>query len=217
VDTLADLPVHVRECLFWELDPVARARAEREGRAAEEKRAWVSHVLLEWGSCGRVLYVDGQPAGFVLYAPPAYFAGSASLPTSPLPEDVVQLATLCVLPGHTGGGLGRVLLQAMAKDLLKRGAPRAVEAIAATRRHPGGCVLPAEFLSRVGFRTHRPHPLYPRMRLELRSVLTWREDVEAALERLVGVVVPRPAPAAPEPPLREPLRGGARSTSALAP
>ena len=32
------------------------------------------------------------------------------------------------------------------------------------------------------------------MRLELRSVLTWREEVEAALERLVGGLRPvRPA------------------------
>ena len=34
------------------------------------------------------------------------------------------------------------------------------------------------------------------MRLELKSVVTWREEVEAALERLLGVVrparVPRP-------------------------
>jgi hypothetical protein len=49
-------------------------------------------------------------------------------------------------------------------------------------------MLPVEFLQRVGFKTHRPHAKHPRMRLELKSVLTWREEMEAALNRLLGVV-----------------------------
>jgi len=32
------------------------------------------------------------------------------------------------------------------------------------------------------------------MRLDLKSVVTWRDEVEAALERLVGVVRPTRAP-----------------------
>ncbi len=200
LDTLADLPVSVRRCLVWELDPVERARAERAGEAEGEKEAWLSGVLLEWGSCGRVAYVDDEPAGFVLYAPPTYFPGSARFPTAPVSEDAVQLATAQVFWPFTGGGLGRVLLQEMVKDLLKRGDIRAVEAFG---RHgltgsptEDDCVLPAEFLQRVGFKTHRPHARHPRMRLELRSVLTWRAELEAALERLLGVVRPgRTAPA----------------------
>lgn len=195
VDTLEDLPLTVRGCLYWELDPVRRARVEREGVALEEKEGWLSHVLLEWGSCGRVLYVDERAAGFVMYAPPAYFPGTASLPTSPMSEDAVQLATAMVSDGHQGGGLGRFLMQVMVKDLLHRDL-RAVEAIGVYGRATEGCLLPAEFLQRVGFKTHRPHPRYPRMRLELRSVLTWRVEMEAALSRLLGVVRPRTAPAA---------------------
>jgi hypothetical protein len=58
------------------------------------------------------------------------------------------------------------------------------------------CVLPADYLLRVGFKTQRAHPRYPRMRLELKSAVTWRSEVEHALERLLGVVRPtRPAPA----------------------
>jgi GNAT superfamily N-acetyltransferase len=196
VDTLADLPAATRTCLFWELDPVRRARVERAGAAAEEKEAWLSRVLLEWGSCGRVLYVDDTPAGFVVYAPSAYFPGSASFPTSPVGEDAVQLATAEVFEEFRGGGLGRVLMQVMVKDLLNRDL-RAVEAFGVHGRPVEGCPLPAEFLQRVGFKTQRAHARYPRLRLELKSVLTWREEMEAALVRLLGAVRPgRTAPAA---------------------
>ena len=32
---------------------------------AAEKEAWVSEVLREWGSCGRVALVDDEPVGYV--------------------------------------------------------------------------------------------------------------------------------------------------------
>lgn len=201
LDTLPDLPESVRGCVFWELDPVRRAEVERASAAASEKEAWVSTVLLEWGSCGRVLYVDDEPAGFVLYAPPAYFPGSVTFPTAPVSEDAVQLATAQVFEGYAGAGLGRVLMQVMVRDLIKRGGIRAVESFGVYGRPTAGCPLPVEFLQRVGFKTQRPHPRHPRMRLELKSVLTWREEMETALARLVGAVRQgRPAPATPATP-----------------
>ena len=45
-------------------------------------------------------------------------------------------------------------------------------------------MVPAQFLTAVGFKTVQPHPRYPLLRMELRSVLRWRGDVEVALERL---------------------------------
>ena len=200
LDTLADLPERSRSCVQWELDPVSRHRLPDRGSAVAEKEAWVSRVLLDWGSCGRVVYVDDQPAGFVIYAPPAYLLGSGSMPTAPVSDDAVQLAAAEVFEEYADAGLGRLLMQEMVKDLLKRGGIRAVEAFGSTRvraPRPSGqhdCVLPAEFLQRVGFKTQRPHPRNPRMRLELKSVVTWREEVEAALERLLGVVRPVRAP-----------------------
>ncbi len=202
LDTLGDLPPGCRACTFWELDPVRRARAEAAGACTEEKESWVSRVLLEWGSCGRVAYVDGEAAGYVLYAPPVYLPGADAFPTAPISEDAVLLATAQVLPEYGGGGLGRVLMQTVVKDLVKRGGIRALEAIGDNRVTSrgtdggghGGCVLPADYLLRVGFKTHRSHPRYPRMRLELRSTVTWRDEVEIALERLLGAVRPSRQP-----------------------
>ncbi len=199
LDNLGDLPVACQGCVFWELDPVARSRAMSCDEGASEKEAWISRVLLEWGSCGRIVYVDGDPAGYALYAPGIYLPGAGSFPTAPVSGDAVLLATVYVAPGYTGQGLGRVLMQAVAKDLLKRGDIRAMEAFGtstATATTLGHCAAPTEFLLRVGFKTHRPHPRHPRLRLELKSVLTWREDIEAALERLVGAV--RPVRSAPQ-------------------
>jgi hypothetical protein len=51
-----------------------------------------------------------------------------------------------------------------------------------------GCLIPADFLRGVGFKTIRPHPRYPRLRMELRSAMMWKEDVEAALEQLLGTI-----------------------------
>jgi len=62
LDNLEDITPSCRKCVFWELDPVARGRAEEAGDTAFEKEAWASATLLDWGSCGKVVYVDGVPA-----------------------------------------------------------------------------------------------------------------------------------------------------------
>lgn len=201
VDTLDLLDAPCRDCVFWELDPVRRARAA--GQEREEKRAWVSEVLREWGSCGRVLTIDDAYAGHIVWAPPVFVPGAAGFATAPVSGDAVLLARAWVVPQLRGGGLGRVLVQAMAKDLINRGGIRAVEAFGDTRSGaPRGvtadsCVLPADFLGAVGFATHRAHARHPRMRMDLSSALSWRGELEAALERLLPSRLTTPAPQAP--------------------
>lgn len=207
LDNLDDLPDGCRSCVFWELDAVRRQRAADAGLVAAEKESWVSSVLLEWGSCGRIAYVDDEPAGYVLFAPARFLPGADAFATAPVSEDAVVLATAVVSPAHAGSGLGRVLVQAVVRDLLERGDVRALEAFGDSRAPDadawartgtaGGCVLPTDYLLRIGFKTQRAHPRHPRMRLDLRSVLTWRDEVESALERLLGAVRPgrRPVPA----------------------
>jgi hypothetical protein len=93
--------------------------------------------------------------------------------------------TAHVLSEFGGGGLGRMLVQGLAKDLTRRGI-RAIEAFGDLKWTAPSCVVPADYLLAVGFKTVRPHARSPRLRLELKTALSWREDVEVALERLLG-------------------------------
>ena len=221
LDTLEDLPRPCRLCVYWELDPVAAERACAAGDPGLEKEAWVSQTLLEWGSCGKLAYVDGLPAGYVMFAPPAYVPRSMAFPTSPVSADAALLMTAHVVPAFAGGGLGRMLVQGVARDLTKRGI-KAIEAFGDAKfgepsevgsggGHSGGgsgggsgCLAPADFFLSVGFKTVRPHPRYPRLRLELRTALSWKSDVEYALEKLLGSMSPES--------LLRPVRPATRST-----
>jgi hypothetical protein len=204
LDNLGDLPSKCRKCVFWELGPISHVRGEGSSyRGAAytdsadkdtsdpelEKESWVSSVLLEWGSCGKIAYVDGVPAGYMLYAPPQYVPRSIAYPTSPVSADAVLFMTAHLLSEFTGAGIGRMLVQSMAKDLTRRGV-KAIEAFGDRRWDSPACMLPVDYLLAVGFKTIRPHHHYPRLRMELRTILTWREDVEVALERLLGSMTP---------------------------
>ncbi|MGH3614822.1 MAG: GNAT family N-acetyltransferase [Pseudonocardia sp.] len=188
LDNLDELPKRCRRCVFWELSPHLAKQAADYGSVDLEKEAWVSEVLLEWGSCGKVVYVRGVRAGYVIYAPPSAVPRATEMPTGPVSADAVLLTTMQVMPEFSGEGLGRLLAQAVVKDLTRRGV-KAIEVFGEAR--PGtdpGCVVPADFLRSVGFKTVRPHPRWPRLRMELRSAMTWKEDVEAALEQLLSTI-----------------------------
>ncbi len=192
LDNLDELPVRCRGCVYWELDPVAAERAAKAGDPGLEKEAWVSATLLEWGSCGKLVQVDGVTAGYVMYSAPVYVPRSVAFPTSPVSGDAVLLTTGHVLPEFSGQGLGRMLIQGVAKDMVRRGV-KAIEAFGDAKWDGPACVVPADHLLAVGFKTVRPHHRFPRLRLEVKSTLTWREDVEVALERLLGSMSPEPA------------------------
>ena len=187
LDNLDDLPKRCRRCVFWELSEHMGKQAADFGSMELEKEAWISEVLLEWGSCGRVVYMGGAPAGYVVYAPPSAVPRAAEMPTGPVSADAVLLTTMQIMPEFAGEGLGRMLAQAVVRDLTRRGV-KAIEVFGEQRSAEPGCLIPADFLRGVGFKTIRPHPRFPRLRMELRSAMTWKEDVEAALEQLLGTI-----------------------------
>ena len=163
-----------------------------DGDAELEKEAWVSDTLLEWGSCGQLVYVDGgRRPGYVLYAPPAYVPRSVAFPTSPVSADAVLLMTARLEPEFRGGGLGRMLVQGVARDVVPARDPgdrgvRPRRRPSAGRREPtAACCRPttcSRSASRPCGRTRAPPaaPGHPQ------TTVSWREDVEYALERLLG-------------------------------
>jgi GNAT superfamily N-acetyltransferase len=223
LDNIDELPKRCRSCVFWELAPHLAEQAAEYGNTELEKEAWLSATLLDWGSCGKIMYVDQVAAGYAMYAPPSAVPRASTFPTGPVGHDAVLLTAVAVQPELTGSGVGRLLVQAVAKDLTRRGV-RAIEAFgrieppnaasetaepkaAPATPYPNNdynCVIPAAFLTAVGFKTVRPHHRWPRLRLELRGGLSWKEDVEAALERLLAEITipaqstgPLEAPVAP--------------------
>jgi len=117
-------------------------------------------------------------------SPAAVRPRSVAFPTEPVSADAVLLMNRAVLSEFSGAGLGRMLIQGMAKALTRRGV-RAIEAFGiSSGRHP--VHAPGGLPPSRRFKTVRPHHRHPRLRMELRTALTWREDVEVACERLLG-------------------------------
>lgn len=192
LDNIDDIQDPCRSCVFWEFDQLITDRALDESDPSLEKEAWVSATLLEWGSCGTVVYVDDVPAGYTLFAPPAFVPRAVMFPTSPIGADALQLVTVRVVRSMRGQGLGRMLIQSVARGLLGRGY-RAIEAFGDATKTEPSCLVPSAFLVSVGFKTIRPHRRWPRLRMDLRSSAPLSAEVEVAIDRLIEVVSPEPA------------------------
>ncbi|MGN2635097.1 GNAT family N-acetyltransferase [Nocardia takedensis] len=124
---LDQLPAHSRRCVFWEIDPAVAEDSREFSDPVFEKEAWLSTVMLQWGSCGQVAQVDGKVAGCALYSPPSAVPRAALFPTSPVSPDAVLLTTLRSESPHRDGDVAHRLLQAVVADLVRRGV-RALEA-----------------------------------------------------------------------------------------
>lgn len=191
----ANLPTCCAGCLYWEHDQrlPKRCGAFRDVDAADR---WARRVAAEWGECGRVAVADGETLGFIKYAPPGYLGQAAYMPAGPPDAETVMIACLHVDSSARGRGLGGVLLRAALRDLSQRG-ERAVQvyADAAEDRAEGSPMIGMAFCLRNGFVVERPHPEFPLMRLDLKSLVSWTENLEAVLESLrLPIRVPGQAP-----------------------
>ena len=159
---------------------------------------WVEQVTADWGPPGRIAYADGRPVGHVVLAPARFVPRLAAFPTAPSDPATVMLVTAVSAPDANGDGRGlrKVLLQTAAKDALKQHV-RSVDVVASrpVAVSPHACVLEAAPLEKFGFRVERDHPAYPRLRIDLRTAVTLRDEAAAyvarALARIPGV---HPAP-----------------------
>ncbi|KAF0206889.1 MAG: hypothetical protein FD171_2127 [Actinobacteria bacterium] len=194
-DILPDLPAGCSGCVFWESISVQplRCGASCDPELAKE---WVDEVSSEWGECGRVVVEDGEILGFIKYAPARLVPQARLMPAGAPDPDAVLIACMHIAPEARQRGLGKVLLQAALRDLTTRG-ERTVQSYATTRRgeYALSPVVGVEFLLRMGFTVVRPHPELPLMQLDLRSLASWTENLEAVLESLrLPLRVPRGAP-----------------------
>lgn len=200
LDSFDRLPNHARRCRFWVLDPSTQ-KADGESLDLEfENEAWLSMIMLEWGSCGQLLSSRGGTIGCALYAPPGAVPRSTTFPTSPVSADAVLLTTLRIETDIDREAHSASLIQAVVADLVNRGV-RALEAFGIRRTvedetlgprataslscSDTTCMIDADFLEKAGFEVIAPHHRYPRLRLELDRDHGWKEDVESALERLL--------------------------------
>lgn len=140
------LPKHARRCVFWEVDPDAVGGEDHLADPEFEKEAWLSMVMLEWGSCGLVATtghvspgddyegrnpVDPACVGYVLYAPPHAVPRALRFPSGPVSADAVLLTSMGVEPDPATDGLQHELVARVVAELVRRGV-RALEAFGRT-------------------------------------------------------------------------------------
>lgn len=140
LEAFEQLPKHARRCVFWELDPATLDAGDYLPDPEFEKEAWLSMVMLEWGSCGQIASktpAEGSDAdedepclGYVLYAPPRAVPRAQRFPTGPVSADAVLLTSMGVEPGQSDG-LTHSLISQVVSELVRRGV-RALEAFGRT-------------------------------------------------------------------------------------
>jgi hypothetical protein len=151
LEAFDQLPKHARRCVYWEVDPAIIDRGEQLSDPEFEKEAWLSMVMLEWGSCGQLAVerrtvggqddprgdLDDEPClGYVFYAPPRSVPRAGRFPTGPVSADAVLLTTLGIESGQSFEGLSQTLITAVVGDLVRRGV-RALEAFGRTAEVDG--------------------------------------------------------------------------------
>ncbi|HEX4558132.1 MAG TPA: acetyltransferase [Mycobacterium sp.] len=152
LEAFEQLPKHARRCVYWEVDPSTLQADDHLSDPEFEKEAWLSMVMLEWGSCGQMavhcrdidatagydeaaampLDAGDHPClGYAFYAPPGAVPRARRFPTGPVSADAVLLTSLGVESGQDAEAMSRHLIASVVGDLVRRGV-RALEAFGHT-------------------------------------------------------------------------------------
>jgi GNAT superfamily N-acetyltransferase len=191
---LSLLPDPCTRCTFWESSLGDLATSSDHTDREQTKRDWAAAVTSRWGYCGVMAVSDKEVIGFLTMAPAGYVPRLGAFASTPTSQDAAVVMSVRVVEEFQHKGIGRQLVQSAA-GLAARRDIRALEAVGTYRDGPS-CMLPASWLQSVGFAVVRPHPLTPRLRMDLQSTLRWKPDLGAAWQRLAGLV-PQTVP--PEP------------------
>jgi GNAT superfamily N-acetyltransferase len=153
--------------VYWESikdfdEKVAQSEAERM------KSEWLKNTMERFGTCGFIVYGDGNPVGYAQYALPSFFPRIREYPSGPPNDDAVFLSCLYIPKRELRGiGIGKYLLQIVESDLLMRGYS-SLETFArkGSESSPAG---PLEFYLKHGFSVFRERDEFPLVRKELRK------------------------------------------------
>jgi len=195
--TAADLPAlpePCARCTFWESSLIDLAASSDHQDRRRVKADWAEAVTRHWGYCGVLAQHDDQVIGHLCMAPARYVPRLGAFATTPVSADAAVILSVRVVEDWRGKGIGRQLVQSAAGLVVRRDI-RALEAVGTYQEGPS-CMLPTGWLEAVGFAIVRPHPITPRLRMDLQSTLRWA-DLGAAWHRLAGLV--SSSPPAPEP------------------
>ena len=148
LEAFEQLPKHARRCVFWEVDPSTLRADDHLSDPEFEKEAWLSMVMLEWGSCGQIAVQcpDGGRTDGDDEIPPgrrtvpratrstphrAPCRGQPAFPPGRSAPTRCFSPPLGVESGHGNEGLPASLIAAVVGDLVRRGV-RALEAFGRT-------------------------------------------------------------------------------------
>lgn len=185
LNNLKDLPETCCSCGYWEeVEAIALGGYFPNGQ--QTKKIWYSTVLDSWGPCGKIVMQDNQSLAYCQFAPAGYLPRLHRYNLGPVSEDAVFLACLYIQEPFRGRGLGKLLVNAVQKDMIKRGY-RAIETFArrAPARNPSGWL---EFYLANGWKVIQESWSITQLRCDLRATVKWQENLEAVLN---GISLPK--------------------------
>ena len=126
--TIKQLLPPCNSCLYWEAPEKYGKDEKGEPKTSKDeaiiiKQGWFKNTGSTFGSCGKILYIDGKAAGYIRYAPSHLFEkvteySQELFPPSP---DALLLSCLHIQSAYREKGLGTRLLQTVLEDLRGRG------------------------------------------------------------------------------------------------
>jgi GNAT superfamily N-acetyltransferase len=161
-------PFSCKYCIYWEcpeesLDPAT----ERKQEMFAKKLSWLQAVTEEFGTCGKLAYVDGHAIGYAQYAPSNYLPRSADYVSGPPSNDAVLISCVFIPQARFRKlGIGSQLLHSIIDEMKKEKRIKAIETFGriGSSDNPSG---PVELYLRNGFKIRRNDKEFPLMRLDL--------------------------------------------------
>lgn len=173
---LKDIPAACRGCVYWEcpaeFDQAKKENsiAQRQAEFQQKKHDWFVKTKNEFGTCGKIVYYEGEPVAYAQYAHVDFLPNTSAYKSAIVgkrEQGVVFISCLYVSDKPMRRkGLGASLLKAVVEELRMREF-KAVETFArrGNSENPSG---PLEFYIRNGFVIKdNSNPEYPLVALFL--------------------------------------------------